>query len=186
MQLFDLVTRAFGNYSLKQNNATVFGYMEDSLDSARFYQAMPFIFNPDILAFVEGENVMNAVFIDRLAAGALLYPIAMTLQLPVYTYLLVLEKKKKLTEMMKMHGMKDWHYYFTNYCFCFFLYTLVSAFFWLSGIAVQLRYVLRTSEHVRLSSLSDSLLRLRPIRSLCIIWAGDSRLSRSRFSSVLS
>jgi hypothetical protein len=137
------VTRAFANHSLKAHNETPYGWMEDSLDSTRFYQAMPYLFDPDILRYIEGVKELSIYSFEltSLAAGALLYPIAMTLQLPVYTYLLVLEKKKKLTEMMKMHGMKDWHYYFTNYCFCFFLYSVVAAFFWVSGILVKLRYV---------------------------------------------
>lgn len=43
-QINDLVIRAFGNYSLKYNNRTSaqYSWMTDSLDSARFAQAMPF------------------------------------------------------------------------------------------------------------------------------------------------
>jgi hypothetical protein len=36
------------------NSSNSFGWMKDGLDTARFFQAMPFVYNPDILAFVEG------------------------------------------------------------------------------------------------------------------------------------
>jgi len=59
--------------------------------------------------------------------------------LPIYIFILVLEKKSKVREMMKSHGMKTWHYYLVNYIFFFVLYAASLAFFWISGIAVNLR-----------------------------------------------
>lgn len=60
-------------------------------------------------------------------------------QLPVFIFLLVLEKRTKVREMMKMHGMKTWQYYLVNYLFFFLLYSLSLAFFWIAGILVDLR-----------------------------------------------
>ena len=38
--------------------------------------------------------------------GASLYPIALSLLLPVFMYSIVLEKEEKLQDFMKMNGMK--------------------------------------------------------------------------------
>ena len=38
--------------------------------------------------------------------GATLYPIALSLLLPIFMNIMVLEKENKLLEMMKMNGMK--------------------------------------------------------------------------------
>jgi hypothetical protein len=77
---------------------------------------------------------------DFRAFGTILYPVALSLQLPIYIYLLVLEKSQKLKSMMQQHGMKSWHYVLTNYTFFLMLYSLVVGFFWISGIAVQIRF----------------------------------------------
>jgi len=38
--------------------------------------------------------------------GASLYPLSLSLLLPIFMYIIVLEKEEKLLEMMKMNGMK--------------------------------------------------------------------------------
>lgn len=134
VQLTDLVTRAFSNHSLKLNNLTrdAYNWMDDNLDSARFIQAMPFEMSADLMMLLD-------------ALGSSLYPIALTLQLPVYTFLLVLEKKQKLREMMKVHGMKKWQYYFVNYVFFMCLYIFSIIFFWISGYIADFRFFSHTS-----------------------------------------
>ena len=73
-------------------------------------------------------------------AGCILYPIALTLQLPLYCFLLVLEKSEKIREMMLAHGMKLRHYHFTNYLFFYTLYVIIAAAFWIAGIASGNRF----------------------------------------------
>lgn len=63
---------------------------------------------------------------------------ALTLQLPIYLYILVWEKEEKLREMMKSHGMQMPAYYASHYIFSFALYSLVIAFFWLTGVRAAL------------------------------------------------
>jgi len=42
--------------------------------------------------------------------GASLYPMALSLMLPVFMYAIVLEKEEKLLEFMKMNGMQMKNY----------------------------------------------------------------------------
>jgi len=140
-QMYSMILLAFGNWSLKTNQdnstANTYNWMPNSLDSAKFLQAMPYYeyFNQIVIKLLE-------------TTGTMLYPIALTLQLPVYTFFLVLEKKQKLIEMMKAHGMKMWHYYVVNYTFFFVLYSLAAAFFWISGVAGQIRFFSQTNPGV--------------------------------------
>ncbi|KNC49900.1 ABC transporter [Thecamonas trahens ATCC 50062] len=96
-----------------------------------FLQAMPYYAKADLLVVLE-------IF------GTMLYPVAITLQLPVYLYLLVLEKSLKLREMMKTMGLRTLPYIATNYGFFFGLYCLVIAFFWATGGLVQIRFFVQT------------------------------------------
>lgn len=50
----------------------------------------------------------DKAFIMRIISitGASLYPIALSLLLPIFMYVIVLEKEEKLLEMMKMNGMR--------------------------------------------------------------------------------
>jgi hypothetical protein len=63
----DLLIRSFGNYSLKQNavNGT-YDWMQDSLDAARFLQAMPFFQQPGalIMAAIDGNRSLNEPNLD--------------------------------------------------------------------------------------------------------------------------
>lgn len=47
-------------------------------------------------------------------AGASLYPLSLSLLLPVFMYAIVLEKEDRLIEMMKMNGMKIFNYWTVN------------------------------------------------------------------------
>jgi hypothetical protein len=48
-------------------------------------------------------------------AGASLYPLSLSLLLPVFMYSIVLEKEERLIEMMKMNGMKIINYWTVIY-----------------------------------------------------------------------
>jgi len=54
--------------------------------------------------------------------GASLYPLALSLLMPVFMYSLVLEKEEKLQELMKMNGMKMLTYWLVTFLFNFIVY----------------------------------------------------------------
>lgn len=70
--------------------------------------------------------------------GATLYPIALSLLLPVFMHTIVLEKEERLREIMKMSGLKMSTYWVVNYLWCFGLYFVCVLAFMLFG-----RYVLK-------------------------------------------
>jgi hypothetical protein len=110
----------------------------------KWAQPMPTFAEANILAALE-------------IVGTLLYPIALTLQLPIYIYILVMEKSEKLTELMKSHGMKARHCIFsssvlfthrdilTNFLFNFALYVIVIGFFWIVGVGIKIRFFAQTA-----------------------------------------
>eukprot|EP01125_Pyxidicula_operculata_P020322 TRINITY_DN749_c1_g1_i2.p1 TRINITY_DN749_c1_g1~~TRINITY_DN749_c1_g1_i2.p1 ORF type:complete len:1080 (-),score=261.04 TRINITY_DN749_c1_g1_i2:788-4027(-) len=115
-----------GNFSFGIPNTT------DVLDSMRVLQAMAY-------PIKQSSSFASLEFF-----GTFLYPIAMSLQLSVYIFILVLEKKTKLREMMKSHGLRARDYYLSNYIFFFFLYTLSIIFFWGIGALAQFRLFSQT------------------------------------------
>jgi ABC-type multidrug transport system ATPase subunit len=86
------------------------------------------------------DNIWN--FLEL--AGTLLYPLGLTLQIPLYMYLLTLEKAEKLREMMLSHGLKTRYYHLVNYIFFFVIYAFAAGLFWLAGIATQSRFFSHT------------------------------------------
>ena len=59
-----------------------------------------------------------------LIASAVLLPICMCTGLPVFLYSIVLEKETKLTEFMKINGMRMKSYWLINFTFNLMLYCL--------------------------------------------------------------
>lgn len=76
--------------------------------------------------------------------GVFLFPIAMSMQMPVYLFLIVMEKEDKLREMMKSSGMSMNTYWFSNYLYFILLYTCVFIFFYLGGLFIQMRFFTQT------------------------------------------
>jgi len=64
----------------------------------------------------------GSVFIDLLinTIATIIFPLALSLLLPVFLYLIVLEKEEKLIQMMRMNGMGIGNYWAIN-----FLYNLL-------------------------------------------------------------
>lgn len=65
--------------------------------------------------------------------GASLYPLALSLLLPVFMYALVLEKEERILTMMRMNGMKMITYWFVNFLFNFIIYCAMALSFLLFG-----------------------------------------------------
>lgn len=101
----------------------------------------------------------------------------------MYIYMLVLEKKTKVREMMKMHGLKLWHYYLVNFIFFFALYAVSFGLFWGSGLAVNLRYEsFLSGGFCSLNLVFSTALTGRP--SLLSLWRGVWLRSRLPSSSL--
>jgi hypothetical protein len=82
-------------------------------------------------------------------AGASLYPISLSLMLPVFMYAIVLEKEERLQEMMKMNGMNMSQYWLVNYLFNFMIYTFMVILFYVFGRwAVDLSTFTETAPHI--------------------------------------
>ena len=78
--------------------------------------------------------------------GASLYPLALSLLLPVFMYVIVLEKEERLIEMMKMNGMRMRNYWAVTYLFDFMLYLVAFLIFVLFGFFVlELSFFTETS-----------------------------------------
>ena len=73
-------------------------------------------------------NGEDKSFIERIVSimAAVLYPLSLSLLLPVFMHNLVLEKEERLVQMMKMNGMRMRDYWLVTIAFyfllCFFTY----------------------------------------------------------------
>ena len=81
----------------------------------------------------EGALLLKVIGI----AGASLYPIALSILLPVFLYTFILEKEERLREMMKMNGLKVRNYWIVNYVWNLGLYSVSTFIFFIFG-----RYIL--------------------------------------------
>lgn len=98
----------------------------------KWTQSMPFKVSLDDVGWLE-------------IMGSIVYPISLTIQLPMYIYILVMEKTEKLKDIMECHGMRPLHYLVTNFLFCFFIYIVVTSFFWVTGIWMHVKFFVETS-----------------------------------------
>lgn len=124
-----MMTRSFTAYVLGLAGISVEPYLRAY--NTIVTQPMPTWSEDNIWAFLE-------------LAGTLLYPLGLTLQIPLYMYLLTLEKSEKLREMMLSHGLRTRYYHIVNYIFFYTIYALTAALFWLAGIASSSRFFMST------------------------------------------
>jgi len=75
---------------------------------------------------ISGQAIFQ-VIMNTVAAG--LYPIALSLLMPVFMYMIVMEKEERLREIMKMNGLKMRNYWFVNYIWSFLLYLATMSIF---------------------------------------------------------
>ena len=68
--------------------------------------------------------------------GSTLFPLALSLLLPIFMYSIVLEKEEKLISFMKMNGMQMWKYWVINFLFDYLIYVLMVIIFFLFGIFI--------------------------------------------------
>ena len=78
--------------------------------------------------------------------GASLYPIALSLLLPVFMYSVVLEKEERLQDFMKMNGMRITNYWVVNFSFNYIIYSVTILVFLLFGsFVVKLQFFTQTN-----------------------------------------
>ncbi len=70
--------------------------------------------------------------------GAFLYPVALNLSLPMFLYLLVMEKESRVKSLMEFHGMSTASYLASNWIFFLFLYIVLVSLFWACGVLIGL------------------------------------------------
>lgn len=81
--------------------------------------------------------------------GASLYPLALSLLLPIFMYVIVLEKEEKLLEMMKMNGMNMREYWLMTFIFSFVITFFTFLLFFLFGYFIlELDFFTETSKFV--------------------------------------
>jgi len=100
----------------------------------------------DNVTLISGSQVMpqstsSKAFIAKIIniSAATLYPIALSLLMPVFMQTIVLEKEERLREIMKMNGLKMRNYWLVNFVWFFVLYVAAVLIFIGFG-----RYVLDT------------------------------------------
>ena len=81
-------------------------------------------FKPDLEK--SADKVVNAL-------GGLIYPMYMSLTLPVFLYTIVLEKEQRLIENMKINGLKMSNYWKVNYVFNLGMFLIVMFCYLLFG-----------------------------------------------------
>lgn len=128
LALMELVHNAYMQYLdlIKKPSSAI-----DQFASTIFAQQMPTRTTASILSIVE-------IF------GTFLYPLALSLQVPIYVYIIVYERELGLLHLQLSMGMSKMKYLLTNYLFNYVIYTVVVIFFWLSGIGIQLRFFTQT------------------------------------------
>ena len=62
--------------------------------------------------------------------GSAIYPMSLGVGLPVYMYSIVLEKECRLKSIMKMHGLKEVHYWIINWLFNIVFYSLGASLYY--------------------------------------------------------
>ena len=83
------------------------------------------------MPFTSDSSVGIDIIISTVSA--VLFPLSLSLLLPVFLYLIVLEKEEKLIQMMRMNGLKMRTYWFVNFIFSFVLSILTNIVFVLFG-----------------------------------------------------
>jgi len=92
----------------------------------------------------ENDNQDNIQRIINVA-GVTIYPVAISLLMPLFMYTIVLEKESKLIEIMKINGMKMKNYWLSNFTFNLILYAATIIVFNLFGIGLSLTMFTQTS-----------------------------------------
>jgi hypothetical protein len=110
-----------------------------------FFEDVYVMSGVQLMPMSENDNSENIQRIINIA-GITIYPVAISLLMPLFMYTIVLEKESKLIEIMKINGMKMKNYWLSNFTFNFILYIITMIVFNLfGGIGLSLSLFTNTS-----------------------------------------
>ena len=81
---------------------------------------------------IVGEDKSYILKLLSITASTL-YPLSLSLLLPIFMYTMVLEKEERILEMMKMNGMRMRDYWLTTFLFNLFMAVFTYSTFYLFG-----------------------------------------------------
>lgn len=104
--------------------------------------------------------------------GSLLFPLSLSLLLPVFLYAIVLEKEERLLQMMKMNGMKMNDYWVMQFIFCGLMSAFTFGLFYFVGYyVIELTLFTETNSQLLvppIPSLDHHPSRLGPLLDLIV------------------
>jgi len=115
-------------------------YMKSSIPEAKLHLMTGINYLP--------QRLTQDARIERLIhfIGGGIFPVCMSLLLPVFIYAIVYEKEQKVLEIMKMNGMKMRYYWLVNFTLDFIIYWATFAvFFTYGGLILNIDAFLHTS-----------------------------------------
>lgn len=103
---------------------------------------------PQVVASSPEKEVVDALAIVEVFA-AFLFPVALTLQLPVFLYVVVLEKEMGLRQIQLVSGMRMGPYWAVATLLNLALYAALVLSFVVGGLSLQLRFFVQTHPSVQ-------------------------------------
>jgi len=139
LSLLDMVQRAWlGHASDSLSVPTLGGFSEDIPERAVAALSLRGL---GTLPEVQITSILKVVQVF----GTFLYPIALTLQLPIGVYVLTMEKEERLLELQKSMGLSYTQYMGATYLLNLALYAALMVFFWSAGAALGFGLFLHTN-----------------------------------------
>jgi ABC-type multidrug transport system ATPase subunit len=162
LNMLEFLTSSFQSWAIVPSNSSY-----PSVIPFSSLQGMPYTDFSDLLVAVE-------------AFGLVLYPICVSLQLPVYLYLFVNEKETKLKAFSFSMGLSKSIFWGSNYLFCLMMYSVVVFAFVFGANLMGLRLWTHTPTSVLAIMLGGWGLSLVAIAAFI-----QSFLSNTRTASIV-
>jgi ABC-type multidrug transport system ATPase subunit len=162
LNMLDFLTSSMQSWALLPSNSSY-----PPLIPFSTIQGMPYTDFSDLLIAVE-------------AFGLVLYPICISLQLPVYLYLFVNEKETKLKAFASAMGLKKSIFWGSNYLFCLLMYSVVVMAFVMGASLMELRLWTHTPLSILIMMLGGWGLSLVAVAAFI-----QSFLSNTRTASIV-
>jgi ABC-type Na+ transport system ATPase subunit NatA len=168
LNMLEFLTSSMQSWALlPPENSHVPSKLSNLLTSSSTLQGMPYTDFSSILVAVE-------------AFGLVLYPICVSLQLPVYLYLFVNEKETKLRAFASAMGLTKFVFWSSNYLFCLLMYATVVLSFVIGANVISLRLWSHTPVSVLIIMLGGWGLSLVAVAAFL-----QSFISNTRSASIV-
>ena len=106
---------------------------------------IPVIGGLQILPISPEDNEINVQKIVGIVTSGI-YPISLSLLIPLFMYNIVYEKEKKIFEFLKINGIKMRNYWISNFIFNYIIYLIVAILFFLfEAYIFNINYFAKTS-----------------------------------------